>query len=614
MKTRPTCPRRSVAGYALLMVMIVTAAGLVILAATVNRTTTVAKLNDRNNQYTTGQAAAEAATEMVVDRIRYDFLSGGLAQVTNNLSAGYYKTLVPGSTGHDTDSFWGKFQFSDAQGHANQTYVACISNSTVGILTGQYAGLYANYPVYRVVSNVRQLNTPYNITNAVQQDLTLNLIPVFQFAIFYNSLLEFSTCNTMTVLGRVHANGPIYVGTDAALTFYSPVTTINTVSSPADNGHAAWTWPGNTTFDGNPGYVTNVAVIQLPLGTNNVITNVHAIIEIPPTSESADSAMGQQRLYNEAKIILLVSNTTATVRIQASANGQLPADDLSPTILTYSTTNAAQLATNLPFLSVTNTFTDQREGDAILVSQIDVGKFTNWTANNSSVLAKFPAGSGTWPNLLYVADNRTYTSSQLTAVRLTNGVALPSNGGTGFTVATPNPLYVWGNYNCPNSSYLNGTNTSASVPAALLSDALTILSPSWKDNQSTGAYTSRNPANTTINAAILTGIVPSTGTNSGQFSGGVHNLPRLLENWSSSITLTLNTSIVNLFSSQMATNKFITPGSGSYYAAPNRNFSFDPNLADASKQPPPGTPNLAVMLRSSWAVPPPNTINYYVTP
>jgi hypothetical protein len=610
MKTKPTRPRRSVAGYALLMVMIVTAAGLAILAATVNRTTTVAKLNDRNNQYTTGLAAAEAATETVVARIRYDFMNGGLAAVTNNL--GIYRGMVPNSS---QDAYWSKFQFSDAQGNANQTYVSCISNSVIGLLTGQYAGLYANYPVYRVVSNVRQLNTAYNITNAVQQDLTLNNIPVFQFTIFYNGLLEFSTCAAMTNQGRVHANGPIYVGTDASLYFLGTVTTIGTVSSPANNGHAAWAWSSdNTYFNGNPGYVTNVATIQLPLGTNNVNTNVYAILQVPPTSESPDSGMGQQRLYNEAKVILLVSNSTATVRIQSSVNGRLPADDPLPTILTYSTTNAAQLATNLPFLSVTNRFTDQRENDTVFVTQIDVGKFTNWVANNGSVTAKFPAGSGTYPNLLYVADNRPLYGTNLTAVRLTNGAALPWNGGTGFTVATPNPLYIWGNYNCPNSSYLGTTNTSASVPAAVMSDALTILSSNWKDGSaSSGAYTSRNPANTTIDAAILTGIVPTTGPGTGQFSGGVHNLPRLLENWNG-FTLTLNTSIVNLFNSQMATGTFISPGSGSYYSAPNRAFGFDSNLADPSRQPPPGTPNLAVMLRSSWAVPPPCTTNYYVIP
>jgi hypothetical protein len=30
---------------------------------------------------------------------------------------------------------------------------------------------------------------------------------VFQFAIFYNSLLEFTWCAPMTVNGRTHANG-----------------------------------------------------------------------------------------------------------------------------------------------------------------------------------------------------------------------------------------------------------------------------------------------------------------------------------------------------------------------------------------------------------------------
>ena len=38
------------------------------------------------------------------------------------------------------------------------------------------------------------------------------------------------------------------------------------------------------------------------------------------------------------------------------------------------------------------------------------------------------------------------------------------NQPSGFTVATPNPLYVWGNYNCPNAAYLNTTNTTTCLP------------------------------------------------------------------------------------------------------------------------------------------------------
>jgi hypothetical protein len=225
--------------------------------------------------------------------------------------------------------------------------------------------------------------------------------------------------------------------------------------------------------------------------------------------------------------------------------------------------------------------------------------------------------SGTYPTILYVADNRTVTAGQLAVVRLTNGIAPPSNGAEGWSVATPNPLYVWGNYNQTNSSLLGTNNTSAgTVPCALISDALTILSSSFNDRNSltSGFSTSASAWNAasadTVNAAIVTGIVPSTGTDSMNFSGGVHNLPRLLEDWSSS-TLWLNTSIINLYNSTRATSKFVNPGT--YYEPPTRKFSYDLNFSDPTKVPP-GIPNALVALRYNWAVPPPGTINYNVVP
>ena len=189
----------------------------------------------------------------------------------------------------------------------------------------------------------------------------------------------------------------------------------------------------------------------------------------------------------------------------------------------------------------------------------------------------------------------------------------PSNGGLGWSVATPDPLYVLGHYNCPNSSYLGTTNTTASVPSALMSDALTILSPAWLDSESSSSYTTRNASDTTVNAAILTGNVPSTGSSSSQFSGGVHNLTRLLEDWNSpsTRTLTLNTAIMNLFSSEKATRQFVNPGT--YYDPPTRKFSYDLNYLDPAKQPP-GIPCALVLVRLNWAVPPPNTVTYNVTP
>ena len=87
-------------------------------------------------------------------------------------------------------------------------------------------------------------------------------------------------------------------------------------------------------------------------------------------------------------------------------------------------------------------------------------------------------------------------------------------------------------------------------------------------------------------------------------------LPRLLEDWSNN-TLTLNTSIINLFNSTKATGTFVNPGT--YYTPPTRNFSYDLNFEDPSKVPP-GIPCALVALRYNWTTPPPNTVTYNVTP
>jgi hypothetical protein len=216
-------------------------------------------------------------------------------------------------------------------------------------------------------------------------------------------------------------------------------------------------------------------------------------------------------------------------------------------------------------------------------------------------------------------------SPYLDAVRLTNGLYIdPSSNAMplGISVATPNPLYIQGNFNATNTAtnfnYLSSSNVTGLAPASIECDALTLLSPNWNDANASSATvncSARTATPMTVNAAILAGNVPTTGTTSTTFSGGVQNFCRLLESWSGQ-TLTLNTSIVCLFSSAMATNQFIQPtGSTStdYYEPPTRHYYFNANYTTSGGLPP-GTPFIDRMIRATWCSAPANTLTYAPSP
>jgi hypothetical protein len=263
------------------------------------------------------------------------------------------------------------------------------------------------------------------------------------------------------------------------------------------------------------------------------------------------------------------------------------------------------------------------------VTDIDIGTFGTWAATDARVQGKLPAASGLYPTILYVADQRQPTVAQpgqLNVVRLSDGAVLPSNNNHGFSVATKNPVYVSGDYNIQRAvggpSSAATTNTANTFPAAILSDALTILSSNWSDAHSTTPYSQADPAydaahETTVNAAIVTGSLPTTGTTDTTFSGGVQNLPRLLQDWlnvpGGQQKLWLNTSILRLWDSTLATNQFRNPAGftpvpvNPYYNPPVRKYNFDLNFLDPTKVPP-GIPNALVPIRFGWTTPPPGVV------
>ena len=255
-------------------------------------------------------------------------------------------------------------------------------------------------------------------------------------------------------------------------------------------------------------------------------------------------------------------------------------------------------------------FYDFRESAMAQAVQLDVGKLGAWIANS------FANGGNNWNheftedighgiNSIFIYNAVPFIGQkQLPAVRLVNGQLLPCStnfniviSGTnypgivtrGLTVVTPQPLYVESNYNVQiaGGPVVTGShNTTNTYPTALMADSITILSSSWVDQTASSSgqsYTARQAIDTTINAAFLEGIVPSGGNN---YSGGVENFPRLLENWAGH-TLTYNGSIVVMFPSVYATNLWQAPSGGSsYYGVPTRNWAFDSNFLSLAGLPP----------------------------
>lgn len=263
------------------------------------------------------------------------------------------------------------------------------------------------------------------------------------------------------------------------------------------------------------------------------------------------------------------------------------------------------------FSFLTNaSFYDFRENAQAQAVQLDVGKLGVWITNNT-----LNAG-GNWNaelcddtlhgiNSVFVYNAVPFIGQQqLPAVRLVDGQLLPSSIVSffdtpiitvGLTVVTPQPLYVLGDYNVQTNGgpvVSGSSNTANTYPAALMADAITILSSSWVDQTASAAgtyYYTRPSSNTTINAACFEGIVPSVGS---AYSGGVENFERLLQDWRGDV-LTYNGSIAVIFSSIYATNPWGAPSDAtSYYSAPIRNWGFDTNFLISSQDLPPLTPTI----------------------
>ncbi|MBK8150098.1 MAG: pilus assembly PilX N-terminal domain-containing protein [Acidobacteria bacterium] len=247
--------------------------------------------------------------------------------------------------------------------------------------------------------------------------------------------------------------------------------------------------------------------------------------------------------------------------------------------------------------------------DGILQPGEDVNNNNSLDADYFNEAVRF-TGSGTSesPASAAVLDHAFYRR----AVRLINGQRLPGTydaanplNTKGFTVASENAIYVQGNYNAtgissvgsptPSTNY-NPQNTTAHIPASVVSDAVIILSNGWTDSRSFRypfALSQRTATETTVRFAMLAGDArssyensPNQGGSDPRLTGGVHNFKRFLENWSN-VRLNYSGSLINLFNSRNNNGAFKC--CSKVYNPPTRNWVFDTTFLDPARLPP-GTP------------------------
>jgi hypothetical protein len=205
----------------------------------------------------------------------------------------------------------------------------------------------------------------------------------------------------------------------------------------------------------------------------------------------------------------------------------------------------------------------------------------------------------------------------LPTTKVTNSTTGVTSYVGGFTVASENPVYVMGNYNAvaeatpfsdPACSTVS-TSTTCHVPAAVIADAVTLLSNNWSDAYSflypNNTQSRKGPATSYYRLAIAQGKTPTatyanyTGIPANNYvdfgtDGGVHNFLRYLENWGNGSALYYDGSMVSFYYSEYATG-YYKLDSGTVYTAPTRTYQFDTDFQTYSLLPP-GTPMMRDVL------------------
>lgn len=466
-----------------------------------------------------------------------------------------------------------------------------------------------NYLATAVVN----LPTPQGrVTARVQRVLQQQQLSPWNYAIFYHDPLEIHPGAPFTITGWVHTNSDLYTGHDL-LTFADKVTFVGDWFKASKNPKpgegfkkgesrsATGSSPEKPTLPNWPSDLEPTKdIAHEPFGIDSSTMDYHDLIEPRPTGMTyANDALADMRYRDQAGVIVeIASNGSITYKIP---KGDGTGNDRTISGSSSGTDKAIYNMVSSAMTSVSQiTLQDNRETtSSVRVTTLDVSKLVNrtaggWNASKGSYNYVVPSFNG----IVYINDTSAASNGIGTkrGIRLKNGSTIPAGG---LTVASPNPVYIHGDYNTgwnappSNSGNADDADTPQGSgytrqPCSVVADAVNILSNAWNNVPNSTA------SNTTVNSAIVSGIVP-TGANGESYSGGAENFPRFLENWSGK-TFTYYGSMVELYKSQQAIGKW---GKDNVYSAPNRRWFFDDIFKIST---PPGTLMVYTYVKGRWSV------------
>ncbi|MCJ7508611.1 MAG: pilus assembly PilX N-terminal domain-containing protein [candidate division Zixibacteria bacterium] len=530
----------------------------------------VAIMNSSNNLDVSGNKmnsnktlyAADQGLEKAISRIRVWHDTSATPMTGANLPSGTFSSggaTVTYSTKNDTFPVW----FVTEDGAINYQ---------------PYQGLKARKIYYLVTSQATSSDGRYR--SRVSAKVVANMVRLFTFDAFYDGDLEFSSEQAYaadTHFQHIHSNSNIYLEqptTPSAntLRFRSGVTAGGNIY----HGH-------NTTYSGSPTKSGKVLIRSgvatydtLNISTANWVDS--SLIRWHGAVEDSRHGIHQTKLrvvrpYNTNPIDW-IARATAKPTMSLERDGvcgfKVDTDPLTGGGIA-NRWNGTSWGANV-FHSGTPSATtiagvgyDFREKLPLTLISINLAQLNT---------------NGFWPiagtRVIYATQSRP-TSVRRRAIRIWNAALLASD----LIIASNLPVYIQGNFNTVNprrAAIIADAVTAISDTSPTLFTAWISITPdSMRTVIRNGATSGGGTYDMTINACIVTGNKP---TSSSQFSGGVNNLVRLLQNWNND-TLIIQGPQICLWSNSVDTGSYQFPTT--YYDDPLlRQIESDITIGDST--------------------------------